>query len=358
MTRHHWLIALVVAALAIAMAVVALVLYPRLAPPAGSDEGLELAQRSAHALDTVSIRGIVRTIAQTSRGPVETRAEVHRGEGRVVIRYLSGPAKGTVIHRQGEMVWALGPHGRLRRWARLTDSLWRRNLLARNWRFRIVGRSRVAGRPVVVFTGTGPGGELTVSADRETAFPLAIKRKEPDGKLLTASEWESADFSVAPPARMQIPQMAAGGMGSRWERLPIHELQARVDFELLQPRWLPDGFELDGWYLHQGHGGTVVETRYTDGLRPLMILQRQLSIERGNGLRPEPRAGPRQRGGMTRGMRGMAGHGRLMRLRAAAGGRAVRRQIDGVQVVVVGAAPIDQLERIVNSMQPVKAGNR
>ncbi len=312
----------------------------------------ELVERTAAALDSVAVKGTVLTRVLTPRGLVRTRAKVHRGDGRVVIRYLSGPAKGTTIYREGSAVWARGPQGRVRRQAELGEA-WSRELLRRNWSFATLGRRRVAGRPTIVFTGTGPGGSITVAADRETAFPLGIERRNTDGQILSTTVWQTADFSVAPPPKSEAPQRVSAGQGGRRSRVTPGEARAAADFPVLEPAWLPRGFELEAWYLHRSPGGTMVEARYTDGLRPLLVLERSASAspERGGARR-----GPGGRVmGMGRGpMRGPggAGTGAMMRLRGT-GGEAVRRVIGDTAVVVMGSMRVEDLERVASSLRSI-----
>ncbi len=342
--RRWWMVLVALAALATIGIGVGLVVQG-LRGPRG--DALVLARQAAEALESVTVKGTVHTLTLTPHGAVRTRAEVHRGEGRVHIRYLSGPASDMEVYRQGDLVWARGPRGQLRRQAQLSDGGWHGELLERNWRFRTAGEDVVAERPTIVFTGTGPGGELRVSVDRATGFPLAIERTGPDGRTVSESIWESADFSVAPPPEMEAPPAAEGHEHGHRRRVSPAEARAAVDFELLEPGWLPAGFVHEAWYVHEGRRGTMVESRYTDGLRPLLVIQRRMSAGQEHGERAprrEGRGGPRQRAGGP--------HGPMMHLRGA-GGDAVRRQVGDVTVVVIGPGLVESLERVTDSMRPV-----
>jgi len=352
--RRWWTVLVALAALAVvAMAIVMALRAGGLVTLPGdvSIDARELVERTAAALDTVAVKGTVVTRVLTPQGLAKTRAEVHRGDGRVVIRYLSGPARGTTIYRQGDAVWARGPQGGLRRQAELGEG-WSAELLERNWHFTTVGGRRVAGRRTIVFMGRGPGGALTVAADRETSFPLSIERANPEGETLSATTWQTADFSVPAPPKPEAPP-GQGGPHGRRTRVTLDEARAAADFAILGPAWLPPGFELEAWYLHEGPGGAMVEARYTDGLRPLLVLERSAAAPAGPAAGPPRGPGGRgmgQGGGAMRGQGGM-GRGPMMRLRGASGD-AVRRVIGDTSVVVMAPIRVEDLEHVVNSLEP------
>lgn len=370
--RRWWQVLVVLSALA----ALGMTLVWVLGPGRGSAEALALAQRSAQALDTVSVKGTVRTLALTPRGPVEARAEIHRGEGRVHIRYLSGPAEGMEVHREGASVWSCGPEGAECHQTQIGDGGWSHELMRRNWHFRLGGERNFAGRPAMLLTARGPGGRLMVAADRETSFPLVLKRSSPDGRTLSETVWRTADFSVGPPPVAEPPAGAQVRQYGR-RRVTVEEAQAAVDFTLLAPTRVPEGFTLEGWFLRERRDRMVVEARYTDGLRPLLVIEQNASTpaapagadrpdrpdrpDRGSVRRapdgvPSGEGRPREdmhEGPMMRGRRMGMRHGPMTHLRGA-GGRAIRREIDGVLVTVIGPDLGDALTDVLESMAPVQ----
>ncbi|MGD9497724.1 MAG: hypothetical protein AB7Y46_15590 [Armatimonadota bacterium] len=347
MIRRWWTVLVAVAALAAMGLTIALIAGGL---RRGEGKAVALTRQAAQALDRVPVRGTVCTVTLTPHGPIEVRAQVHRGEGRVHIRYLSGPAQGMQVYRQRERVWVTGPRGQVRRSAELTEGGWQEELLARNWRFRIAGSTVVAGRPATVVVGGGPGGGIRLATDRETGFPLAIMRSAPDGRVLTATTWEQVDFGVPAPPELEAPPRARGPGQGRRMRMSLAELRTAVDFALLEPGWLPPGFVHQDWYLHEGRRGVMAESRYTDGLRALLVLQRAAGTGAAAG-----QGGLEHPGGGGLGQHGRRDHsgppGRTMRLRGA-GGDAVRRQIGGTDVTVIGPLQVTTLERIADSLEP------
>ncbi|MGC9319735.1 MAG: hypothetical protein ACP5KN_17010 [Armatimonadota bacterium] len=348
MKARTWKIA--VGAVIAAVVALGIAIVLRLHSPAG--DAMALARSAAEALDTVAVRGVVLTEVRTPGGVIESTARVHRGRGRVYIRYLSGPAEGMEVRRQGGLVWARSSQG-LRRRAQVGESDWRERLLARNWEFRVVGSGEVAGRPVRTIEGSGPGGGLRVSVDEQTSFPLEMRRTDRKGRTITATTWQEVEFSVAPPPKVEPPEAAEHARQGRARRaMALDEIRKAVAFTLLRPRWLPGGFSDEQWFLHEHPRGHTVQLRYTDGLRPLLVIQRK-----AQGDRPGSDGTPRRWRGRfpQKGDEhpGRGGDGRMRRLRGA-GGDAVQREVSGTTAIVAGPLAAAELERIADSLRPVE----
>ncbi len=365
MTGRTWKI-IVSAAIAVIVVLAAAVAWHISREP--DPAAMALVREAAAALDSVAVRGEVVTRVRTPRGLVESRAIVHRGDGRVVIEYLSGPAEGIEVYRQQGVVWAKGPRGVHRR-ADVGERSMRRELLERNWRFRMAGERSMAGRAVRVVKGTGPGGGLTVAVDTETSFPLGMRRTDPGGKLISSTIWQSADFTVEPPPRRDPPAPEeCGPVCPRREATTLAELRGKVDWALLRATWLPDGFNDERWFLHETHIGRVVELRYSDGLRALIIIQRprvkrpaaqtapdgQRRSEQRDGVEPPGSGTWRERVQDRRAERvdRRVMRGPMHRMRGV-GGDAVRRAVDGTIAIVIGPLPAEQLERVANGLEPI-----
>lgn len=371
--RSHWKI---VAAVAVAVAaVVAAVVVgdPRLR----AVDADALVREAARSLRQTPVRGELVTTLQTPAGPRELRAEVHRGEGRFIISYLSGALEGTRVHRQRGAVWVEGQEGRGPRRSDVGERELHSEMLRRNWSFSAIGSRRIAGRATTVVRGIGPGGTLTMALDRETAFPLQMIRRDPDGNVISESTWTAANFAVEVPPKIDPPERRDG----RYRTVTtLDEARTAVDFAVLEPTWIPEGWELQDWYLHErprNATGAAVEAHYTDGLRSLIIIQRRAREmpERGprpDGVEREPRQdrpgrgergerqwregapdrpdGPPRADGQDRPAR-PEGEGGSRHMRGFAGD-ASRRAFDETVVIVIGPLSEQQRERILDGMQP------
>lgn len=350
-----------------------------------SNDADELVRQAARALQQTSVKGTVITTVRVPEGERQLSAEMHRGEGRFVIHYLSGPAQGTKVHRQRGIVWVEGRENdeerdrRRRRQADVGEAALEADLLRRNWSFTVVGTRQVGGRSTTVVRGTGPGGSLTMALDTTTHFPLHMSRKGPDDELISETTWTEVDFDVEPPPIVDPPERRED---RRRRHVSVEEVRASVDFSVLEPTWIPAGWKLDRWYLverPQHPMGSMVEARYSDGLRPLTVIQRGY-VPRDPDRDSTEREGPREELRQEREQRRLEheerpGRGdppgpegrepspprvtydrqevsemgpRHMR---GVGGDASRRRIDGTMVIVIGPISEQQRERILDGMQ-------
>lgn len=355
--------------------VVGLILHYTAGPGQGATE---LVQQAAAAMDQVAVEGTVKTIVRTAEGEVQSRAEMHRGDGRFRMLLLSGPGEGTEVFRQGDDVWVERKGAERIRRASVGEHALRRELLERNWDFRTAGTRLVAGRRTTLVRGEGPGGSISLAVDQQTGFPLHISRRDRQGHVISETTWQDADFSVQPPPRAEPPEPRDG----RHRRaVTLEEARAAVDFTVFEPGWLPDGWELQGWYVNERRIGSMVQARFSDGLRAMMVMQigaadvrdRMEQRREQMGQSPHPRDGmrggprperqppspggqqpPRQQEGMRgEGMREHMERRGPMHMRGA-GADASRRTIDGTLVIVVGPISEETRERVLESMTDQK----
>lgn len=330
----RWKLPLIVAALVAVMAAIAVGISLRL--PRSDPQALALMARAARALEEVPVRGVVETTMETPRGPLEIRAEVHRGDGRAHIKYLSGPRAGAEVFKQGGQVWAKAPDGKVRRGGRCRHLPWQEDLIEKNYRAWLGARGTMLGRPVTYVTSEGLAGLLKLAVDEATGFPLLMTRRGPAPGMAMSTLYSEADFSVAAPPEMEPPQDAPREPPHRGRAVTARELQEAVGFALLAPTYLPKGFQLQGYYLPERGPHKLAEIRYTDGLRVLLVVERG-TRERGRGpMRPRR---PHHRGRMEV-MRGWHG-------------QAARRLVGDVTVIVIGPLPSDELARVADSVQPL-----
>jgi negative regulator of sigma E activity len=333
---------------------------------------IALVVAAQRARETVACEGTVQTRAYTPEGFSESHARVHRGEGRVVIRYLDGPVKGTeVIHAEGR-VWARGGRGRGARMIRAGGDPLNLDpdLLREHYRARILGTGQVAGRPALYLALRRlHGGGLDLWLDRQTNLPLRTVLLAPDGRALSDTQYETIDFDVEPPAR-QTPPPAERGPVVAIEAADLETLAGAVGFDLLSPGYVPRGYRPQGSYLHRLRQGDrlAAELRYSDGLGSLSIIQMRAAEGGRNSGGPQGRGrgreegpgegvGRRDRGGRDgsdprRGERGAGqggGAGRFGREMGPAG-NVVRMDKGDLSIIVTGDLPREELEKVAEGM--------
>jgi len=302
-------------------------------------EAFRLMARAAQALEEVPVSGMIETKVWFRGEQREARAKVQRGAGRVHIEYLSGPTAKAEVFKQGQMVWACGRGEGKQRAESFSQPGWRSELVSQNYRARILGSREVAGRTVDLVRGSGSWGNLLLGVDRDTGFPLLMERYAPDGRLVAATVYREAKFGGQPPQERKPPAILAAQPPELGPPMTAEELQRRAGFSILLPSYLPKGFEFQGYYLRQRPRWDLAEIHYTDGLRVLLVIERQVP---GQG-----------RGGGPGYGRGRDGRGPMMQLRGLHGD-GVRRVLGDTLVIVLGSLPARQLGRIADSLQPLR----
>ncbi|HUS79857.1 MAG TPA: sigma-E factor regulatory protein RseB domain-containing protein, partial [Armatimonadota bacterium] len=316
---------------------------------ASDPRAVELMRHAMRSLHETPVQGVVVTRVRTPDGWKEARADVHRGEGRARVHYLTGPATGTTVIRQGGRVWSVGPGDEPEHLSLLAGGPGERltgEALHRNYRVRIAGTEQIAGRPATIISATGRFGSQRLAIDDQTHFPLLMERYDARGELRASTVYERADFAVQPPPRQEPPQRAQGPADEGTRFSSIQELKAKVRFTLYQPSYLPKGFQLQDARLRGDQRGQFATVRYSDGMRTILVIQTDSSQP------PMPRSPRGPEGGRTReprgehrGERGEHGPRHLTHMRGA-GTDAIRRDMDGTRVIVVGGIPRNELARV------------
>ncbi len=327
--------------------------------PASDPAAVTLMRSAAHAMREVPVKGIVTTRVLMTDGWHEARAEIHAGHGRARVRYLSGPAEGVTLVRQGRDVWTIGPEGKgLRRLGLGADPIEHlgREMLGKNLASRIVGEQIIAGRPTTVVSARARFGGVRMGLDRENDFPLLMERLGPEGEVRVSTVYDEADFAVEPPAISEPPEGAKryGQGGQDFENMA--HLKSQVEFTLYEPSYLPSDFELQDRRLLKWPRGGSVALRYSDGLQNMIVVQRGVGVgAAADGSVREhiaDRRGGQAHDSSGRG-HGARGNGHMMHMRGGPGGDAVRRSMDGTVVMVMGGLPKDELARVADSLQPI-----
>lgn len=256
------------------------------------DRGQALLSDIRNAQRSVSISGQLHTTIRLGTELVSAEAKVHRGEGRMQLEFTSGRAKGARIVQQKNTVWQISPDGKTVR--RLphnpVDTM---PHPGRNVKITTQRGGQIAGRgtkKVVVSPKREAGGRLEMWMDRRTDFPLRMDRYNSRGKLVSSTRYKKVDFSAPPPEIAKLSEDAqspARGV----TRIETDKAAEILGQEPVKPKYIPEGFEFRGYYLHTTPRRKAVVLRYSDGLHPLNILQMQLPEGRGRG---EGRTGERR----------------------------------------------------------------
>ncbi len=327
---------------------------------ASDSEAVALLAQAQQARATLSLRGQVVTRLLVRERMVQAEADVARGEGRVILKYKTGPKAGMRIIKQGGQVWVVSKErARCVHRGLVEHPLPNPQVLQKNFVVTKSSDGLVAGRPttvVVVRPRSGLGrrgkrrdGHIAVWLDNETHFPLAIQRFSGE-RLVSETYYTSVQFNVPPPPRWQPP--AGEQRGPRagqqpsldFQKADEHTASRILGTDVRRPAYVPAGFTEGGiWAVTIQHRGRrarplkAIQIRYSDGLRFVTIIERS---RRPEALAEHPRPG-------TAAERD-DGEARIVHLR----GRCVaRRVVDGIVVNVAGQLPDVELLKIARSIQ-------
>jgi outer membrane lipoprotein-sorting protein len=325
----------------------------------------------------LSIEGDLQTRALIGQHEQSATAAVRAANGKLRLDYQAGRRKWSLID-DGSKLIRLSPERQTAfafpRPSLATDSA----LAQRNYVARAVGEAEVAGRPVKIVEVSRPHGPVAwrVWLDREYGFALKRERYNVDGRLVSGTEYTAIRFGVPVSSDVfEIPKdwklVDENGGGRRYR---VGDLSRQVGFEVATPRYLPQGYVLQGGYVERRgrHGRVAAELRYTDGLRLLSISQRMKGEgdddrrggSRHRGGRGEGRGGERGagerggRGGRGGGERGGGRHGwgfgppqgEAMTVIDRGSEKAVRYFGKDRVIVIVGDLPRDELVRVATSL--------
>ncbi len=267
---------MLLAALALAVALAICGCKPRELP---REQARELVRDLRQARGEVSLKGELTTVVRIGNRYVNAEATVHRGDGRLQLELTGGRGKGVKIVEQSGSVWQIGRDGKaVRHLPR--NPLDEMPPLGKKAVVAVARGARLLGRPteyVVIRPHPGSDARVEIWADKETDFPLATDRYNHAGELISSTRYTAVDFSAPAPQQVKLPEAATGH-----DRLPeAKKIDKAKAAELLgqdpaEPKYLPEGFQLQGYYAHHRQHGQGVEVRYSDGVRLLNIIEIKL----------------------------------------------------------------------------------
>ncbi len=243
------------------------------------EEARELVRDIRHAKAEVSLKGELTTAVRLGDRHVNAQATIRRGDGRLQLEFTAGKTKGVKIIEQGGSVWQIAPDGKaVRRLPR--NPLDQMPPLGKKAVVTVAPGGRVVGRPtdnVVIRPHPDSAARLEIWADKETRFPLAADRYNHDGELISSTRYTAVDFSAPAPEQVKLPKAPTGrGRFQQAEKIDKAKAAEVLGQEPLEPKYLPEGFELQGYYAHNRQRGEAVEVRYSDGVRLLNIIEMKL----------------------------------------------------------------------------------
>lgn len=277
---------------------------------------VELLKKSYTNQRLVSHAGVLNTVVSLGDGtPNEANTsivEIRQKDGRMRMDYKSGIFAGLSIIDDGKKMMRVDKKNQTVVISAIPFPQDDISLLLSNYEVISEGTEQIVGRPTQILqvkSRSIKNLSKKLWIDKETFMPLRREHYNSDGVLTTLTfytqvnydvEIKDSDFSLPKGWRIvEAPQ--------NMRRFSQKQISETVGFDIVEPKYLPSGYVLDGFYLfHPMRRGKGVHIRYVDGLNTISVFE-CLPLHLGRGM-----------GRMRRMQRGM---GRMRRMRRGWQGR-------------------------------------
>jgi outer membrane lipoprotein-sorting protein len=115
-------------------------------------------------------------------------------------------------------------------------------------------------------------GKTIFWVDKETWMPLKVEMYDNEGKLVNTMEYKNVEINTGVPDSVfefKIPEGAEVKTleeSMEEEKMTIEEAQVNASFDILEPTYLPSGYEFDNVYMGDPkHNDTMIRLTYTNG---------------------------------------------------------------------------------------------
>jgi outer membrane lipoprotein-sorting protein len=318
---------------------------------------VELLKKSYANQRLVSHTGMLKTVvfpgAKISDEKNASIVEIRQKDGKMKMDYKSGIFAGLSIIDDGENMMRLNRKNRIVVINAIPFPQDDVSLLLSNYEIILKGTEEIAGRQTQIIEVKpcnicGPSKKLWI--DKETFMPLKKERYNSDGTLTTLTFYtkinydakiKDNDFSAPKDWRtVKAPR--------NMRKLDKKRIAEIVGFDIVEPKYVPEGYILDGFYLfHPMPRDRGVHIRYVDGINSISVFEI---------LPPWPRRlMHRFRRGFSRGPQRHRGMGRRHRRGGEAWwlhgiqGKRIRVTSGDLNIIVVGDIAEEELQKIADS---------
>jgi outer membrane lipoprotein-sorting protein len=318
---------------------------------------VELLKKSYANQRSVSHTGMLKTVvfpeAKTSDERNTSIVDIRQKDGKMRMDYKSGIFAGLSIIDDGEKMMRLNRKNRAVAISPIPFPQDDVSLLLSNYEIILKGTEEIAGRQTQIlevkpFKSYNPAKKLWI--DTETFMPLKKEHYNSDGVLATLTFYtqisydtkiKEKDFSVPKDWRVvEAPR--------KMRKLAKKKIAEIVGFDVVEPKYMPEGYVLDGFYLfHPMPRDRGVHIRYVDGINSISVFEilppwpRRLMhrFRRGFGRGSQ----------MNRGMGRMRRHAEGPRWLHGIQGKRIRATSGDLNIIIVSDIAEAELQKIADS---------
>jgi len=269
----------------------------------------DLVWKSEAAAARLSLQGQIHTMILMGPRPLEAVATASASKGKIRFDYVMGPRRWSLIDDGQSLIW-LRPDEQRASLMRRPTFVADRKLAERNYVARLSAKGTIAGRPtrvVEILPRAGGPAVWRLWMDSATSCTLKRERYNVEGKLTSATEYQTVRFGVPLPATLFVvpPGWQSAGDEQSGERMELARLTRAAGFAVAKPKYMPTGYALLGGYFQHGEAPREgprrpprppgVELRYSDGIRVVSVYERAPApprperADRPGGDAPRPR---------------------------------------------------------------------
>lgn len=259
------------------------------------------------------------------------------------IEYISGPLKGVVAAEDGHASWRCDPVTRkmvVSQCCVNLDAGRQLDLLVANHTVDAQASADIAGRASTLLVVRTTSGTIRkrLWIDRSTFVTLRTEDYDSAGQVESSTEYRTITYVDTIPASLFKQGRCSGGMAVKCmdaKTISLPELVKAVGFQIRIPKYIPAGYRLDGYRVHncpcaRQHKSAYI--RYTNGLSSISIFEL-----------PSNNSGCSCCSGMSASKSCCVKQGDC--------GQQASVTVDGRSIVVIGDLGQDELERIAKSFE-------
>jgi outer membrane lipoprotein-sorting protein len=241
-------------------------------------EAVELLKKTYANQLLVSHTGTLNTVVFLGDEKFTSTVEIRQKDGKMRMDYKESSLLGLSIIDDGKRVMRIDNKNhtvaiRPIRFA-ADDNI---SLLLSNYEVRKKGTEKIADRQTEVLQilpkrEGNPGKKLWI--DKETFMPLRREHYNSDGVLTTLTFYTQINYDTKiknsdfePPKDFRIVEPRR-----KMQKYSKERISEIVGFDIVEPKYVPSGYVLDGFYLF-GKLGKDVHIRYVDGLNTISVFE-------------------------------------------------------------------------------------
>jgi outer membrane lipoprotein-sorting protein len=259
------------------------------APALGANAGVDSLRQAIDADDHVSYAGTITTLVYGPNGANATVVRIDHSAPRKWRMWYVAPADayGRLIVSNESLTYQYEP-----KTATVFSDAWSQTSpgvtldidvgkVTKNYSIEQGAADEVAGRKAIQISLLSRYSGTLVERlwlDSQTKLVLRRETYSPDGTIETKSNFDnvrfvndlpSSLFDLTVPAGMQVRQGTTYGTAGK----DLASIQSTLNFSVVSPQYLPDGFSLEKTSLGDQSGIQTIQLLYTDGLRDFSVFE-------------------------------------------------------------------------------------